>query len=650
MGLSLMAIIARANVVSPEEMTQKKAWMATNPTPFSFTYGQWSSSQLLSSWPHKEKQQRLDANRTQRTILWTDPNSGLTVRCVMVDYRDFPTVEWTLYFKNTGAKETELLTDIRAMDASLSRPPQGEFVLRHWLGSQASREDYQPQQTTLGPDASLALAPSGGRGSCGVWPYFNIDWGGEGALLAIGWPGQWTATFARDGGAKLRVRAGQELTHFKLHPGEEVRSPLIAMQFWHGGDWIRAQNIWRRWMLAHNVPRPDGKLPKPFTATCIDDVFPGMLSTAAVEIKSMDEYVKHGAPLDYWWIDAGWYPANGAWVNTGTWEPDAVRYPKGVREVFDHAHRIGMKTVLWHEPERVTPGTWLWNKHPEWLLGKDPNTRLLNLGNKDALNWAIDHFDHEITEQGEDLYRQDFNMDPLGCWREGESADHQGINEIKDVTGYLAFWDALRQRHPGLLIDSCASGGRRNDLETMRRAVPLLVSDYRFEPVGTQGHNYGISSWIPFHGTGVWPSTPYVMRSHFRPCYAYGGANLDRPFDYITCIRMATEWRQIAGDLLGDYYPLTAYNLAGDAWMAWQYDQPEEGQGVVQAFRHAECPYESARFKLRGLNPAATYELRNFDAAGTTTLPGRELMEHGLLLTLTNSPDSAVVKYKRVSP
>jgi alpha-galactosidase len=307
-----------------------------------------------------------------------------------------------------------------------------------------------------------------------------------------------------------------------------------------------------------------------------------------------------------------------------------------------------MKTVLWHEPERVTPGTWLWEKHPAWLLGTDANTRLLNLGQPDALRWAEDHFDHLITEQGVDLYRQDFNMDPLSAWRGGEREDRQGLNENKDVTGYLAFWDELRRRHPGLLIDSCASGGRRNDLETMRRAVPLLVSDYRFEPVGTQGHNYGISSWIPFHGTGVGPSTPYVMRSHFRPCYAYGGPNVGRPFDYETCIRMAKEWRQIAEDLLGDYYPLTAYSLAEDAWVGWQYDQPEKGRGVVQAFRHAESPHESARFKVRGLEPAATYQLRNLDVAGSTTIAGGELMEPGLLLTLTNIPGSAVISYRRL--
>ena len=634
----------------------KELWLGDLPfvddhpsgPPFSFVCGGMSSSNLLASWPRQKAQRTLDDTRTERSVSWTDPKTGLLVRCVAVDYRDFPTVEWTLHFKNTGPKDSDILSNIQALDASFRRAPEGEFLLRHWLGSQAAMEDYRPEQTALSPEASLHLAPNGGRGSDGAWPYFNIDWGGEGVLVAVGWPGRWAASFARDSGTKLRVLAGQELTHFKLHPGEEVRSPLIALQFWRGGDWIRAQNVWRRWMLAHNVPRPGGRLPQPFTATCVDDGFPGMLSTAAGEIRAMDDYVKHGAPLDYWWIDAGWYPANGQWVNTGTWEPDPKRYPRGVREVFNHAHQLGMKTVLWHEPERVTPGTWLWNTHPEWLLGTDANTRLLNLGNPEVWRWLVEHFARELREQGVDLYRQDFNMDPLAYWRGADSEDRQGITEIKHLMGYLAFWDELRRRYPDLLIDSCASGGRRNDLETMRRAVPLLVSDYRFEPVGTQGHNYSISSWIPFHGTGVCPSTPYVMRSHFRPCYAYGGMNQDPKFDYQTCIRMAKEWRQIADNLLGDYYPLTGYSLAQDVWMAWQYDRSEAGEGVVQAFRRAGSPYEAARFKLRGLDPAATYQLHNFDVEGDTTLTGRQLMELGLPVTLEDNPSSAVIHYKRL--
>ena len=85
-------------------------------------------------------------------------------------------------------------------------------------------------------------------------------------------------------------------------------------------------------------------------------------------------------------------------------------------------------------------------------------------------------------------------MDPLAYWRAADVPDRQGITEIRYVTGLLAYWDELRRRRPDMLIDTCASGGRRNDLETLRRAVPLWRSDYAFEPVrriaesATTGH------------------------------------------------------------------------------------------------------------------------------------------------------------------
>ena len=60
----------------------------------------------------------------------------------------------------------------------------------------------------------------------------------------------------------LTCGAGKELTHFMLLPGEEVRSPLVALLFWRG-DWIDGQNVWRRWMIAHGLPRPGRQLPAP---------------------------------------------------------------------------------------------------------------------------------------------------------------------------------------------------------------------------------------------------------------------------------------------------------------------------------------------------------------------------------------------------
>ena len=137
----------------------------------------------------------------------------------------------------------------------------------------------------------------------------------------------------------------------------------------------------------------------------------------------------------------------------------------------------------------------------------------------------VEHFDGLLSDNGIDLYRQDFNMDPLDSWRCQGPADRQGTTENLYVQGYLAYWDELRRRHPDMLIDSCASGGRRNDLETLRRAVPLLRSDYQVGPEKTlanQNHTYGISSWFPFTGTGCGAIDLYTVRSYYQPCFGTG--------------------------------------------------------------------------------------------------------------------------------
>lgn len=620
---------------------------ATNDPPFSFMYDANPSAGLLDKWTPKRDLRQLDDGRTEYTVTYTDPTTGLVVRAVAVEYHDFPTIEWTLYFRNNGTVDTPLLTDIQAIDTWFRRGKEGEFTLHHNTGSPAGPNDYEPHATPMPPAATQRIATSGGRSTNSNMPYFNVAWPGQGVIVVLGWPGQWAAEFNRDDGAGLHVRGGQELTRFKLHPGEEVRTPLVAVQFWKG-DVVRSQNVWRRWMLAHNLPRPGGKPVPTGLMMCTCDSYPGMRSNAAEEIKYVDAYVNAGVKLDYWWIDAGWYPCEPeGWPRVGTWQPDPIRYPKGLKEVADYVHAKGMKLVVWFEPERVHAGTWLAENHPEWVLGGKEGG-LLNLGDAEARKWLTEHVDGMLTEQGIDLYRQDFNMEPLGYWRGHDPPDRQGITEIRHVEGYLAYWDELRRRHPDMPIDTCASGGRRNDIETLRRAVPLLRSDYRFEPVGTQGHTYGMAQWIPYFGTGVPDTSDYVVRSHWCP---WLGIGRERPqqagLDWTEYHRMVGQWRRVCGYFLGDYYPLTSYSLDNTIWMAWQFDRPETGEGMVQAFRRGESPYESCRFPLRGLDPDAKYTLTDLDSGHTQQLAGRELMHDGLLITIPQRPHATVLLYQK---
>lgn len=163
------------------------------------------------------------------------------------------------------------------------------------------------------------------------------------------------------------------------------------------------------------------------------------------------------------------------------------------------------------------------------------------------------------ADQRASRYRQDFNTEPLSYWRANDAPDRQGITEIGYVTGYLAYWDELRRRHPNMRIDSCAGGGRRNDLETMRRAVPLTRSDYLLEiepgeTVSQQSQTYGIALWIPYFGTGINGRDAYTFRSQMCPALAGAWDMRLKDIDYASLRRLIAQRRTVANEFYGDYY------------------------------------------------------------------------------------------------
>jgi alpha-galactosidase len=638
---------------------------APNP-PFSFAYGGRPSDSLLPSWRFGRTSRKLDANRVQDTLSWTDPETGLVVRCVAVAYRDFPTVEWTLTFRNAGTADAPIIENVQAIDAQIDSA-DSPSTLHHFTGTPVTPSDYAPHETPLPQHDALNFAAKGGRPSNSVLPYFNLAWRGGGAILAIGWPGQWSAQF-RESRGKPHVTAGQERTHFLLHAGEEVRTPLIAVQLYRG-DWIDGQNVWRAWMIAHNVPRVAGKRQGPVMTPCSSHQFNEMQEATEESQKLfIRRYQEEKLPIDYWWMDTGWFPFHPNWVNTGTWEVDRKHFPNGLRAITDYAHERGVKCIVWFEPERVTPNSWLYDNHPEWLLTPSPNPgdllyenswRLLNLGDPAARAWITDRVSSIITSEGIDLYRQDFNVDPLLFWRAHDTPDRQGITENRYVEGYLAFWDELRRRHPTVPIDSCASGGRRDDLETLRRAVPHIRSDFLFEPTSQQGHTYGCAFWYPLYGTGtlVGPSRitdfksdrvdPYVFLSNMcpdmTPCWDMRSHDLD----YAALRRLTGYWKRVNRFYIGDYYPLTPYSLHASDWIAWQFDRPDLDAGMVLAFRRSDAP-QTILLKLRGLKPEMRYRLTELQSNASLERSGRQLAEEGLTVDLPERPAAALFVYSAV--
>jgi len=616
---------------------------------FSFAYGGRSSSELLGAWKLERKSVPLDEQRIQHQIVYTDPETHLVVRCVGIEYADFPVVEWTLYFKNGGSVDTPILSDIKAIDDRFERSGNEEYVLHRHKGDNCTADSFEPVDEALIPGTERHIANTGGRPTQTEFPYFNVDADKEGLIFVVSWAGQWAADFVRDDANGLTLRAGQETTRFKLLPGEEVRTPMIVLQFWKDNR-MHAQNVWRAWMLAHSMPRPGGNLPPvPHLAACSSHQFGEMINANTENQKFfIDKYLERGLKLDYWWMDAGWYYNKTGWPHTGTWEVDLNRFPGGLRPISDHAHVKGVNIIVWFEPERVAADTWLTENHPEWIHG-GAKGGLLNLGNKDAWTWLVNHVDKLITDQGIDLYRQDFNMDPLPHWQANDTEDRQGITEIRHVEGYLAYWDELIRRHPNMLIDSCASGGRRNDLETLRRAVPLLRSDYIMEPTGNQCHGYVLPLWFPFFGTGSSKTGTYEIRSTLCPHYIACWDQRDETIDWVNIKRIMDQWSAWAPNYYGDYYPLTPYSLKNTDWIGWQFHRPEAGKGMVQVFRRPDSIYSAAQLPLLALQQDAVYAVHTMDDADTVTeYTGKQLMDSGVKVAMDEKPAAVIYLYEQI--
>ncbi len=642
--------------------------------PFSFRYGSHSAAELLPAWKRSQTS-RKSTGVTTHEQTWRDPATGLECVLEMQSFTKFPAVEWIMRFRNTGRQDTPLLQDIRPLDIEWA-PDQDrtwnhdETLLRRSCGSMHKATDFRYQVDPLPAGSTIAMVAGGGRSSNNWLPFFNLQSGKTGVMVGIGWSGQWAAEFARPTDDRIRIRAGQELTKLTLHPCEEIRTPRILLLFWNGEP-LTGHNLLRRFLLAHHVPRVEGQ---PIEAPVCAATWGGMESVH--HLQQIKDIREHRLAYDYYWIDAGWYGPEGSfspdvytgeWAKyVGHWNINSRAHPNGLKPLADAAHEADLKFLLWFEPERALCDTPWTVEHPEWFLGeRQPGANLLfNLGDPDARHFLTEFISNFIRDVGIDCYRQDFNFDPLPYWRAADAPDRQGMAEIRYVEGQYLFWDELLRRHPGLLIDNCSSGGRRIDLETISRSIPLWRSDYQcnpgFDPAGCQTQTHGLSYWIPLHGCGTCGGThdprrgdTYNVRSNlsasleFPIYFNQGDGREDHPWDWQR--RMIAEYRRARPMFYGDYYPLTADTGAADLWVAMQFHRPDLGEGMLLAFRRQDSPFVTADFRLHALDPDATYELTDADTGRKRQVSGRELAENGLPITMKTAPASRLVFYRKGS-
>lgn len=620
----------------------------SDSTPFSFLYGgqaadltRWTRSQTaVAEYPELA---RPGCQLEPRAQSWTDRATGL--RVVMASTRfSREAREWVLALHNTSATNTPLLEAIQAMDLVIP-VPGGEATVHHALGDNNTADSFRPVADVLPAEGELKFTPVGGRSSEGRMPYFNLHHRRGGVVLAIGWSGQWAASFQRVPGG-VRIRVGLERTHLTLHPGERIRTPRVLLVNYRGEDALRGQQQLRRVMLDHSTPRRQGEVVFPPICGSVGEVDPDG-SYEGPHLRVMKPLAERG--VEVFWSDMDpqqWYP--GGFPNgTGTWEPDLAKYPRGLKPVGDAAHAAGLGYLLWFEPERVASGTEIAREHPEWVAG-GAKGGLFRLDLPEARRWITDKIDKQISLAGLQWVRWDFNMQPLKSWRSCDGPDRQGITEIRHIEGLYAMWDELARRHPGLLMDICASGGRRLDLEMLSRGLPLWHSDLQCEgahPEADQVQNAGLYRWIPLHACGVFGLEPsYAFRSSFTAGNIFALA-AHAPENAEGVRRSVALQKKLRPLVLGDFYDTLPHTADTDKWFAYQFHRADLEAGFLIVFRRAQCAESSPPLQFHGVNLKAQYRVTNVDTGEVLQVSGAELSQW--VITIRDKPGSALLMYER---
>ena len=286
-------------------------------------------------------------------------------------------------------------------------------------------------------------------------------------------------------------------------------------------------------------------------------------------------------------------------------------------------------------------------EHEKWLI--DLGTISINCWNfsdDEALRYITDLISTSITENGVTYYRQDQNI-WLHVFFDKADKDYynnrQGFCENHYITNKYKFLDTLKAENPGLMIDNCASGGRRLDLEMAKRSIPIWRSNYNCDPhddlhEATQSQTLGLSCWLPMSGTMSYLGNKYEAMTSIIPCQVDTFSSPESEwYDMFTKLRY---------EMAENFYPLMCGGYDADKYLAMQYSSFDANEGFAVVYKREMITDNSTVLKLNGLEENVTYVVKDFLSDSVLTeAVGLQLMENGVSVNLTENPDAAVINF-----
>jgi alpha-galactosidase len=323
-------------------------------------------------------------------------------------------------------------------------------------------------------------------------------------------------------------------------------------------------------------------------------------------------------------LDDGWFHRrNGDTAGLGDWWPDEVKFPSGLTPLIEAVNDLGMDFGLWIEPEMVNPDSELFRTHPDWVIqfpGRSMSTArgqcILNMGRVDVQDHLIALLDEFLQEHNVRFVKWDMNRNVSEPGWEDAPGDPREL-WIRYVYGVYRVWEALRERHPDIIFQSCSGGGGRADLGILAYADQIWASD-NTEATSRLKIQEGFAQLLPAATMESWVTDQnadlisLAYRFHVSMCGvlgvggdigAWSSAQRNEAYKWIERykeIRHLVHW--------GDRFLLRTA-LEGTVSAVMFLDKEKEN-GVLFVFRTYESePAVLTRIYLRGLKPEEKYKI-----------------------------------------
>ena len=348
-------------------------------------------------------------------------------------------------------------------------------------------------------------------------------------------------------------------------------------------------------------------------------------------------------------LDDGWFGKRDLDNSSlGDWYVNKEKLPNGIDGLAKKINDLGMEFGLWFEPEMSNSDSHIMKEHPEWIIGTPGRFRkparfqyVLDYGNPEVVEHIFEMMDDILSNANISYVKWDMNRNISEAYSAYLDSKSQGELMHRYILGVYTLYDKLLERHPNLLIESCASGGGRFDPGMLYYAPQTWTSDDS-DAIERLKIQYGTSMVYPVSSIGAHVSavpnhqvgriTPLDTRANVA-FFGVFGYELDPnklTEEEMQEIKEQIKYYKRNRELLlfGEFTRLASPFEENETM--WMVKTKDKEQAIVAWFQVLSIPNDGyQRVRVPGLDPSALYEIEENGLQYT----GSELENIGIVLT-----------------